>query len=183
MSPSQNHLLTTLLSLTLLFTSSPNSVLATPVPTDSTTTTPDVTKLFNGLGNIFVLNSTSYTTASLADTIGCLSDTGYLVSSSSFSPSPSSSTETTEKGKDNNCAIFSTITSYPKTISSHVGGCSFGNQAMPTNDDSRYGARQHAWNCNEDAGLVPEGERYYTVVRLFSLSFLLVVWLLVVKLV
>ncbi|KAK3391353.1 hypothetical protein B0T20DRAFT_77600 [Sordaria brevicollis] len=139
MHPPQSSLVPTLLSLSILLTSS----LAAPMPVPGEASSPDVTKLFNGLGHIFVLNSTSYASASLADSIGCLSSDGFVTAS--------------------DCAVFSTVTTYPKTISSKVGGCSFGNQDMPTNDDSRYGGRQHAWSCNEDAKIVPEGERYYTI--------------------
>lgn len=152
--PTSRLLTTLLVSLTLLL--SPSLALALPAPVPAEPSSPDVTKLFNGLGHIIVLNSTSYSDASLSsDSIGCLSDAGYVVTASSSS----------------DCATFSTsITSYPKTISSKIGGCSFGNQAMPTNEDSRYGARQHAWSCNEDPAMVPEGERYYTIVSLSCLS-------------
>ena len=164
------RLLPTIIYLTILLTSSsptPSLAAPAPLPAAAEPSAPDVTKLFNGLGHIFVLNATSYSDASISDTIGCLSDTGYVVSTFSGFVSES------ESQSKSNCAVFSTITSYPKTINSRIGGCSFGNRAMPTNEDSRYGARQHAWSCNEDAGMVPEGERYYTIVSLVFLCTIL----------
>ncbi|KAK3312978.1 hypothetical protein B0H66DRAFT_595459 [Apodospora peruviana] len=47
------------------------------------------------------------------------------------------------------CAVFSRSDSYPNTLSTSAGDCTFHNTRMPLNTDSFYGQTSHAWYCGE----------------------------------
>jgi hypothetical protein len=114
---------------------------ASPAPTP----THDVRNDFIGRGRIHVLNSTSFTGASLADRIGCLDRHGMLTL------------------KD--CAVFTRLDDYRDTLYTVAGNCSFRNPDMPTNRDSYYGRDTHAWSCGGGKGAEDGGvEHYYTIV-------------------
>ncbi|KAF3002915.1 hypothetical protein E8E13_002639 [Curvularia kusanoi] len=88
---------------------------------------------FTGTGNIYVLNSTNWPTASPTnDKIGCLSELGKLIS-----------TESKE-----GCGVFTRADSYPYTLSTKEGNCTFTDKSQERNTDSKYGKLDYAWNCN-----------------------------------
>ncbi|KAK3935093.1 hypothetical protein QBC46DRAFT_424092 [Diplogelasinospora grovesii] len=106
------------------------------------TATAQVTTLLKGQGEIHVLNSSSLTDASPADKIGCLDEGGMLTMG--------------------DCAVFTRLDSYPNTMSSTAGNCTFSNQNMPVNSDSVYGNNSHAWSCMSDhVGVI--SDQLYTV--------------------
>lgn len=163
-----------LLTATTLLLTPSTSALPSP---ETLTTTPshEVTEDFIGRGTIHILNSTSLSTASPADRIGCLNEHGMLISFSHYTTtiSPSSTTndvnnnDSSNTDKNNNankCAIFTRLDSDPHTLSTRKGNCSFQNTNMPTNRDSYYGGDSHAWFCGEDKEGKGGGEWWYTVV-------------------
>ncbi|KAL7623118.1 hypothetical protein AAE478_006797 [Parahypoxylon ruwenzoriense] len=85
---------------------------------------------FSGSGQIYLVNGSSFTTATPDLTIGCLDATGAF---SEF-----------------DCATFTKLDTYPNTLSSSVGNCSFTDATQPTNADSPYGGRSYAWHCRPD---------------------------------
>ncbi|OSS48148.1 hypothetical protein B5807_06412 [Epicoccum nigrum] len=90
-------------------------------------------KDFTGIGNIYVLNSSHWPTASPTnDRIGCLNEQGKLISTESREP----------------CGTFTRKDKYPYTLSTRIGNCTFQDQSQERNTDSKYGAEDHAWNCN-----------------------------------
>ena len=90
-------------------------------------------KDFTGIGNIYVLNSSDWPTASPTnDKIGCLSEQGKLISTESREP----------------CGTFTRKDRYPYTLSTRIGNCTFQDQSQERNTDSKYGASDHAWSCN-----------------------------------
>ncbi|KAH6642402.1 hypothetical protein C7974DRAFT_302266 [Boeremia exigua] len=90
-------------------------------------------KDYTGIGNIYVLNSSDWRTASpTSDRIGCLSEYGKLVS-----------TETKTA-----CGTFTRSDVFPYTLSTKQGNCTFNDESQERNTDSAYGAGDHAWNCN-----------------------------------
>lgn len=115
----------------------------------------EVTKDFQGTGQIHVLNSSSFFLASPSDRIGCLNEQGLLT--------------------QDDCAVFSIKDTTHHTLSSRRGDCSFRNTNMPNNKDSWYGKTSYAWSCGGRVGLWPGGEDsndgagefYYTVVSTY----------------
>lgn len=90
-------------------------------------------KDFTGIGNIHVLNSSDWRTASpTADKIGCLNERGKLISAKNQAA----------------CGIFSRSDVFPYTLSTRKGNCTFDDASQERNTDSKYGASDHAWNCN-----------------------------------
>ena len=90
-------------------------------------------KDFTGIGNIYVLNSSDWRTASpTADKIGCLSEDGKLVA-------------TNDKKA---CGTFTRLDIFPYTLSTSRGNCTFNDESQARNTDSKYGQSDHAWNCN-----------------------------------
>ena len=87
---------------------------------------------FTGTGNIFVLNSSDWRTATPDSTVGCLDDSGTFLN---------------YKDKSE-CGTFTRISDYPYTLSSKEGNCTFTNQNTPKNMDSYYGKSDHAWSCD-----------------------------------
>ncbi len=75
-------------------------------------------------GQILVLNDTDSSTASISDSIGCLDASGAVTAS--------------------DCATFAFLGSYPYTLSSNAGNCSFTDSTQPANTDSVYGADSYA---------------------------------------
>ncbi|KAF2016353.1 hypothetical protein BU24DRAFT_409464 [Aaosphaeria arxii CBS 175.79] len=86
---------------------------------------------FTGVGRIHVLKSDDWKTANPSQIIGCLDDLGRFVSG--------------EKKED--CGVFAHINTYPSTLSSSKGNCSFTNSKAEKNLDSYYGRRDSAWSC------------------------------------
>jgi hypothetical protein len=90
-------------------------------------------KDFTGIGNIFVLNSTDWRTASpTADKVGCLSENGKFIASKDKAA----------------CGTFTRLNTFPYTLSSKKGNCTFNDESQERNTDSMYGKSDHAWNCN-----------------------------------
>ncbi|KZM24537.1 hypothetical protein ST47_g4217 [Ascochyta rabiei] len=88
---------------------------------------------FTGIGNIYVLKSENWGTASpTKDKIGCLNDSGKLVA-------------TTDEAA---CGIFTRLNDFPYTLSTKKGNCTFTDESQERNTDSMYGGSDHAWNCN-----------------------------------
>ncbi|KAJ4357082.1 hypothetical protein N0V95_002820 [Ascochyta clinopodiicola] len=88
---------------------------------------------FTGIGNIYVLKSEDWRTASpTKDQIGCLSDNGKLVVATSKAA----------------CGTFTRLDDYPYTLSTKKGNCTFNDESQERNTDSIYGGSDHAWNCN-----------------------------------
>jgi len=111
------------------------------LPTSSDTT--NVVKDFVGQGRILVLNSSSLMTASPQDSIGCLNSHGVLT--------------------QDDCAVFTRQDEYPHTLVTPSGSCTWANTKMPTNVDSVYGKKSHAWSCTAENDPSKTSERYYTV--------------------
>ncbi|KAI1370506.1 hypothetical protein F4677DRAFT_350829 [Hypoxylon crocopeplum] len=82
---------------------------------------------FSGSGQIYVINSTNFDTATPDQAIGCLDATG------AFSAS--------------NCATFTKLPNYPQTLISAAGNCSFTDPTQPANTDNKYGSRSYAFHC------------------------------------
>lgn len=102
-----------------------------------------------GKGTVAVLNGTNIDKLSLNDKIGCLDANGALTL------------------KD--CAEF-TIIQPPefdgllRLLSSDAGLCTFQNEKQPTNKDSIYGQRDHAWSCYENHPADEYQQAVYTLV-------------------
>ncbi|KAI1140148.1 hypothetical protein F5Y05DRAFT_307916 [Hypoxylon sp. FL0543] len=86
---------------------------------------------FSGSGQILVINSTDFQTASPADSIGCLDAAGALSVS--------------------DCATFTQLADYPRSISSAAGNCSFTDSSQIANTDNVYGKQSYAYHCREYA--------------------------------
>jgi hypothetical protein len=91
----------------------------------------DVLKDFTGIGNLFVLNSSDWRTAHPTDKVGCLDNKGSFINPKS----------------DKECGVFSRRTSYPYTLASQDGNCTFNDETQERNTDSHYGKQDNAWNC------------------------------------
>ncbi|KAF1926764.1 uncharacterized protein M421DRAFT_102184 [Didymella exigua CBS 183.55] len=90
-------------------------------------------KNFTGIGNIFVLNSSDWRTASpTADKVGCLSEDGKFIAANGRAA----------------CGIFTRLDAFPYTLSTKKGNCTFNDESQDRNTDSKYGQSDHAWNCN-----------------------------------
>ncbi|KAA8620556.1 hypothetical protein Alg130_09037 [Pyrenophora tritici-repentis] len=86
---------------------------------------------FSGIGRIRVLASDDWQTASPKSSVGCLDVHGKLITDS----------------KD--CAVFERMSSFPYTLSTAMGNCTFENEKAEKNTDSRYGKGDLAWSCGE----------------------------------
>lgn len=97
-------------------------------------TTASITqKDFTGIGNIYVLNSSDWRNASPTnDKVGCLNEDGKLVSANNKEA----------------CGTFTRGGAFPYTLSTKKGNCTFNDESQERNTDSKYGALDHAWNCN-----------------------------------
>lgn len=90
-------------------------------------------KDYTGSGNIFVLNSSDWRTASPTnDRVGCLNEHGKLIPAR-----PKSA-----------CGTFTRSDAFPYTLSTKKGNCTFNDESQERNTDSKYGAGDFAWNCN-----------------------------------
>jgi hypothetical protein len=90
-------------------------------------------KDFTGIGNIFVLNSSDWRTASpTADKVGCLSEDGKFIAANDRAA----------------CGTFTRRDTFPYTLSTRKGNCTFNDESQERNTDSMYGKSDHAWNCN-----------------------------------
>ena len=90
-------------------------------------------KDFTGIGNIYVLNSSDWRTASpTTDKIGCLSESGKLISGNNKAA----------------CGTFTRSDVFPYTLSTSKGNCTFNDESQERNTDSKFGQTDHAWNCN-----------------------------------
>ncbi|KAI1097737.1 hypothetical protein F4804DRAFT_152365 [Jackrogersella minutella] len=85
---------------------------------------------FSGSGQIYIINSTSFGSATPSESIGCLDETGAFTVS--------------------DCATFTKLSTYPNTISTSAGNCTFLDTTQPANTDNAYGAHSYAWHCRED---------------------------------
>lgn len=108
---------------------------------------------FTGIGNIFVLNSSDWRTASPDQKVGCLDNNGRFIKDESKS----------------DCGTFTRLDDYPYTLSSTKGNCTFNDENTEKNTDSYYGKRDHAWTCNATYKAVIYDE-LYTIVRQFPIS-------------
>lgn len=104
---------------------------------------------FSGVGNILVLNSSDWQTASPNKTVGCLDDYGKFISAANTSA----------------CGVFSRLTDYPYTLSSKAGNCTFNDNTQEKNTDSYYGTSDNAWSCLKPYEAVIYDE-LYTIVSL-----------------
>ncbi|KAI8957071.1 hypothetical protein F5Y11DRAFT_106035 [Daldinia sp. FL1419] len=84
----------------------------------------------SGSGQIYVINSTDFQNASPADSIGCLNARG------GFSES--------------DCATFTRLDTYPHTLSTSTGNCTFRDSTQPANTDNAYGSKSYSYFCRED---------------------------------
>ncbi|KAJ6489922.1 hypothetical protein C8R45DRAFT_1096896 [Mycena sanguinolenta] len=111
-----------------------------------------------GTGYIHVLNSTNWTTATAADSVGCLKAAGRFVL--------------------NDCAVFTHLDVAPYGLSTSAGICTFYDTSMPANTAAIYGGPESAQatdfytidgfklpflcqgdiDCYVDAGGVPTAE-------------------------
>lgn len=90
-------------------------------------------KDFTGIGNIFVLNSSDWRTASpTADKVGCLSKDGKFIAANDKTA----------------CGTFARRDTFPYTLSTKEGSCTFNDESQERNTDSMYGKSDYAWNCN-----------------------------------
>jgi len=90
-------------------------------------------KDYTGSGNILVLNSSDWRTASpTKDRVGCLNEHGKLIPARTKSA----------------CGTFTRSDAFPYTLSTKKGNCTFNDESQERNTDSKYGAGDFAWNCN-----------------------------------
>ncbi|KAI1205166.1 uncharacterized protein F4807DRAFT_444207 [Annulohypoxylon truncatum] len=97
---------------------------------------------FSGSGQIWIINSTSLGGATPAESIGCLDATGAL--------------------SLDDCATFTKLSTYPLTVSSEAGNCTFDDSSQPANTDSVYGAHSYAWHCL-DGYVATTSDQLYTI--------------------
>jgi hypothetical protein len=117
---------------------------------------------FSGIGQIHVLASEDWTTATPNASVGCLDNSGKFVTGDGH----------------NECGTFSRLGHHPWTLSSKHGNCTFEDSTQEKNKDSIYGGLDYAWHCHADyeANIYDE---LYTIVRAlhplphFSFIFLL----------
>ncbi|EUC48944.1 hypothetical protein COCMIDRAFT_85945 [Bipolaris oryzae ATCC 44560] len=89
---------------------------------------------FSGIGNIYVLKSDNWQTATPKATVGCLDNNGKFIS---------------EKSPSNKCGVFSRLDDFPYTLSTSKGNCTFEDDKQDKNTDSYYGKTDSAWSCGE----------------------------------
>jgi hypothetical protein len=88
---------------------------------------------FAGSGNIAVLASEDWRDVSpTKDRVGCLNNHGKLI----------------KNDGEEACGVFTRLNSYPYTLSTTKGNCTFEDQSQEKNTDSIYGQLDHAFNCN-----------------------------------
>jgi hypothetical protein len=106
---------------------------------------------FAGSGNIAVLAGDDWREASpTKDKVGCLNSHGKLIK---------------DDGKEA-CGVFTRLNTYPYTLSTKEGNCTFADQSQEKNTDSYYGANDHAFNCNPTYESVIY-DQLYTIVSSF----------------
>lgn len=106
-------------------------------------------KDFTGIGHIFVLKSNDTSNATPQQKVGCLDNNGRLIYEDNVS----------------DCGVFTHLNTYPYTLSSKVGNCTFKDTNTPVNTDSMYGKGDHAWTCNATYTAIIYDE-LYTIVSL-----------------
>ncbi|KAK1912573.1 hypothetical protein P3342_010176 [Pyrenophora teres f. teres] len=89
---------------------------------------------FSGIGHIRVLASDDWQTATPKSGVGCLDVHGKLVPDS---------------GSGEECGVFERMPSFPYTLSTKMGNCTFENEKAEKNTDSRYGKGDLAWSCGD----------------------------------
>ena len=89
---------------------------------------------FSGIGNIYVIKSDNWQTASPDSTVGCLDTDGRLISTTSPSYK---------------CGEFERMEGFPYTLSTGQGNCTFEDDKQEKNTDSYYGKTDSAWSCGE----------------------------------
>ncbi|RMZ72783.1 hypothetical protein GMOD_00009827 [Pyrenophora seminiperda CCB06] len=87
-----------------------------------------------GVGHIRVLASDDWQTATPKSSVGCLDMHGKLVMDS---------------GSGTECGVFERMPSFPYTLSTQMGNCTFENEKAEKNTDSHYGKGDLAWSCGE----------------------------------
>ncbi|KAJ6489920.1 hypothetical protein C8R45DRAFT_826212 [Mycena sanguinolenta] len=102
-----------------------------------------------GTGYIHVLNSTNWTTATAADSVGCLNAAGRFVL--------------------DDCAVFTHLDVAPYGLSTSAGICTFYDTSMPTNTASPSGAFTYALTCQTPESA--QATEFYTIDG-FQLPFL-----------
>ena len=109
--------------------------------------TPSLAQSFSGPGTIAVWNSSDWRVATPSDKVGCLSASGRFI------PTSSGST----------CGTFTPLATYPYTLSSTQGNCTFRDKSQEENTESHYGGGDYAFYCSkETAAEVYDG--LYTIV-------------------
>jgi len=111
---------------------------------------------FSGIGHIRVLASDDWQTATPKSSVGCLDVHGRLVADS---------------GNAKECGVFERMASFPYTLSTQMGNCTFENERAEKNTDSHYGKADLAWSCGERKADIYD--ELYTIV---SQSFFLIVY-------
>lgn len=102
---------------------------------------------FQGTARLRVLKSNNWQTASPKQTIGCISDKGTFVAND-----------------DKACGVFTRLNSFPYTISSRLGNCTFEDSTQQRNTDSAFGQSDFAYTCSE--GHVADiYDQFFTMVR------------------
>lgn len=104
---------------------------------------------FSGIGNVLVLESDNWSTATPKSTIGCLDTNGRLIST---------------KSPTHKCGVFERLEDFPYTLSTGKGNCTFEDDKQEKNTDSYYGKSDSAWSCGERIADIYD--ELYTVVRL-----------------
>jgi hypothetical protein len=106
---------------------------------------------FAGSGNIAVLAGDDWREASpTKDKVGCLNSHGKLIK---------------DDGKEA-CGVFTRLNTYPYTLSTKEGNCTFVDKSQEKNTDSYYGANDYAFNCNPAYESVIY-DQLYTIVSFF----------------
>lgn len=106
-------------------------------------------KDFSGIGNIFVLNSSDWPSATPDQKVGCLDDNGKFIN----------------PDDEEDCGVFTRLANYPYTLSTKKGNCTFDDATQEKNTDSWYGKSDNAWNCNGTHKAVIYDELYTIVSR------------------
>lgn len=109
---------------------------------------------FTGIGNIYVLQSDNWQTATPKQKVGCLDDHGKFVSNNTGA---------------HTCGVYSRSADFPYTLSTKQGNCTFEDATQERNTDSMYGQSDYAWNCaaGYTSGIYDE---LYTVVCILQSS-------------
>lgn len=103
---------------------------------------------FSGIGNILVLKSDDWLTATPKSTVGCLDINGRLIST---------------KSPFHKCGTFERLEAFPYTLSTGKGNCTFEDDKQEKNTDSYYGKADSAWSCGDRVADIYD--ELYTVVR------------------